>query len=297
MRSRLSLYMNDLSLEELLYLDEELDRHKEKYRKSYTILSVQSSEPVLKTNSASVLAKLSNEMRRFSGECAAVGGGTIIGYSPELTIMLFNEVEHAHATCNALFAGLAEFNGRGGDTSFQVNFKMGMATGQDTLAPGAPRSVRTSKLVKRANQCAYRSAPGVLILDEPTYQKWPAKVSAMRMAFDIDGLHSYRVTAAEAIDETERFDNTGFFAFLELLRKIGVSMIKYDLVHKDKLTAGGAGTTTELLLQAYNPATNRNQTYSETVATPSFEERMESMKRKISSMGMALVRQDLFASL
>lgn len=296
MRSRLSLFLHDLSLEELLYIEEETQRRKEKYRKMYTVLSVQASEPVMKANSGASLGALAKDMRRFVAEAAAVGGGTIIGYSPELIVIQHNEVEHASMTCAALFSGLAEFNGRGGESSYQVNLKLGIATGTDTLAPGSPRSVRLSSVVKRANQCGWRSSAGVLIIDEATFQRWPSKVSAMRMAFDVDGKQVYRVTAADSGDELDKYDNTQLITFLDLLRKIGVSMVKYDLVHQVSTAQPGAAGMTELLLQAYNPATNRNQTHTERVFTINYEERMESIKRRLSAMGMALVRQDLFAN-
>jgi hypothetical protein len=71
-------------------------------------------------------------------------------------------------------------------------------------------------------------------------------------------------------------------------------MVKYDLVHQS--SGPQSGSSTELMLQAYNPATGRNQSYTERVSTATFEDRMAGVKRKLSSMGMALVRHDLFAT-
>ena len=51
MRSRLSLYLNSLSLEEILYLEEEIDRRKDRYRQTFSVLSIQTDRRITQLNS------------------------------------------------------------------------------------------------------------------------------------------------------------------------------------------------------------------------------------------------------
>ncbi len=296
MRSRLSLYLNDLSLEEILYLEEELERRKEKYRKHYAVLSVQTDPPVLRAESALPLQQLTRDLRRYMGECAAVGAGTILTYSPEMSVLLFHSVENASRTCSALLSGLPELNGRAGHTSYRVNLKMGIAAGTDILAPGSPRCVRKSILVKRANQCAWRSAAGTVMMDENSYQEWPEKFSAVRVPVEIEGQHIYRAVPGTIGRDSDRYDNEALNTFLNKVCDAQLGTLKYGTERIDAKDIGSSWGTAvdslELRLEAYDPKTGRNLSYSERIAIADYSDRMETVKRLLSGVGLALVRHE-----
>ena len=297
MRSRLSLYLNDLSLEEILYLEEELDRRKEKHRKHYAVLSVQTDPPALRADSALPLAQLARDLRRYIGECAAVGGGTVLAYSPEVSVMLFHSVASADRTCSALLSGLPELNGRAGKMSYRLNLKLGLAAGTDTLAPGSPRCVRKSLLVKRANQYAWRSAAGTLVMDENSYQEWPAKFSAIRIPAEIDGQHVYRVVPGTLARDSDRYDNEALGKFINTVCSAGILILKYGMQRIDaadvKSNWGTGVEMLELKLEAYDSRSGKNLTYAERIATGDASDRMETVKRLLSNAGLALVREEL----
>ncbi|MBI5059431.1 hypothetical protein HZB60_06585 [candidate division KSB1 bacterium] len=300
MRSRLSLFMNSLTLEELMFLEEEIERHKQPYTRQYSVLSVHTDRPVLLQHPAVSLASLARDLRRLMTESAAVGGGTLLAFSPERCLMLFNEIEQTSRSCAALYAGLPEFNGRGESESYKIGLKLGVASGEDTLGPGAPRSVRSSATVRRANECAWRSANGVILMDEATSAKWPGRQASMRMAFDIDGQHIYRATPELIGSKADRFDNSALQEFVEMVSRSGCGTIKYDLRHLEadplRAASGGiAGAITDLTLQAFDPGESKNVNYSEKIAARDFSDRMESLKRVLSTHGLALIRYDLEA--
>ncbi len=297
MRSRLSLYLNDLSLEEILYLEEELDRRKEKYRQHYAVLSVQTDPPVLRSDTNLPLARLARDLRRYMGECGAVGGGTILAFTPEVCVMLFHSVESASQTCSALLAGLPELNGRGGTMSYRVGLKLGLASGTDTLSPGSARCVRKSMLVKRANQCAWRSASGTLLMDEHSYHEWPMKYSAVRVPTEIDGHHVYRVVPGLLSKESDQYDNEALNHFLETSRGAGVQVFKYgaNRVDTTQLNSNGWGKPVdmlELVLEGFDSRGGRSLRFTEKIAVSDFSCRMEAIKRHLSQAGLALMRQE-----
>lgn len=302
MRSRLTLYLNDLLLEEIMYLEEELDRRKEKYRKHYAVLSVQTDPPILRSESNLPLAQLARDLRRFMGESAAVGGGTVLTYSPEVCVILFHSIESASRTCSALISGLPEFNGKGGHQSYRVGLKMGLASGTDTLAPGSSRCVRKSSLVKRANQCSWRSAVGSLMMDENSYHEWPMKYSAVRVPAEIDGHHVYRAVPSTIGKESEQYDNEPLAKFLSTVSDVGIQMLKYstERVDTSAMTNSGWGKPVDMLeltLGAYDSKMGRNLSYSEKIATNDFSNRMEAIKQLLSQSGLALVRYEASATI
>jgi len=296
MRSRLSLYLNDLSLEEILYLEEELERRKEKYRKHYAVLSVQTDPPALRAESTLPLAQLARDLRRYMGECAAVGGGTTLAYSPEISVLLFHSVESASRTCSALLSGLPELNGRPAHTSYRINLKLGIAAGTDILAPGSPRCVRKSALVKRANQCAWRSAVGTVMLDENSYQEWPEKFAAVRVPVEIEGQHIYRAVPGIIGHESDRYDNEPLNKFLTSVCDAQLMVLKYGTERIEtkgvESNWGTAVDSLELRMEAYDPRNGKNLTYAERIAVTDFPDRMEAVKRLLSGAGLALVRHE-----
>jgi hypothetical protein len=295
MRSRLSLYLNDLTLEEILHLEEELDRRKEKYRRNYAVLSVQTDRPLMQLENILDLGRFAQDMRRYVSASAAVGGGTLLAYSPEVSVVLLNTVDGASRTCSALLSGLPELNGRYGKPTMRIGVKLGLASGTDTLAPGSPRCVRSSALVRRANQAAWRSSTNMLMMDENSYQEWPEKYSIAFVPIDIDGQHLYRAVPGMLGKQNANFDNESFMKFLRQVSDAGIPTLKYDM-ERVPGPENGAEETLRILFEVYDPKREKNLTFSETIQPGDFSDRIEVVKRMLSSMGLALVRHELSAT-
>jgi len=293
MRSRLSLYLNDLTLEEILYLEEELDRRKEKCRRNYAVLSVQADRAVLHTDHALDLGLFAREMRRLISGSAAAGGGTVLAYSPEVSVLLFNSVPGASRSCNALLSGLPEFNGRFGLLTMRIGVKLGLASGVDILSPGSLRCVRISPLVHRANQAAWRSTANVLLMDENSFQEWPDKFSVLSVPFSVDGQPMYRVIPGMLGRDSSRFDNEGLQRFLREVSAAGVSTLKYDMGTAE--TNDSKDEMLELVVEGYDMQAGKNLVLRERIKATEFPDRMDMVKRLLNSMNLALVRHDLNA--
>jgi hypothetical protein len=293
MRSRLSLLLNDLSLEEILFLEEELDRRKEKHRRNYAVLSVQTDRAVMRSENLQDLAAYAREMRRYISGSAAAGGGTLLAYSPEISVVLFNSVSAASRSCSALLTGLAEFNGAAGRHSMHVGVKMGLASGVDTLAPGSPRSVRASALVRRANQAAMRGATNTVHMDEHCYHEWPDKYAIMMMPFDIDGLHIYKAIPELLGAAGKKYDNGKLSDFLRKAAEAGLPTLKYDMERVDRDLGGDV---VELVLEGYDAKNSRNLVFRERISSADYADRTEVVKRMLGQMGLALVRHELSAT-
>jgi hypothetical protein len=300
MRTRLSLYLNSLSLEEMLYLEEEIDRRKDRYRETYAVLSVQTDRRVLQTGNRTNLGSMARDMRKYIADCTAQGGGMQLAYSPEVSVIMFTTVEGASRSCSALMCKLPELNGKCADGSYQINLKLGLAFGEDTLAPGSPRCVRTSLLVKRANQAAWRSSAGTLLMDEGSYEQWPEKHKAARMPIEIDGQPIYRAVPCMK-GNAETYDNEELNEFLARVSKSGITTLKYDLERHEVVGAAGANATkseaiADLHLEGYDFKANENLKYSERLSASGYADRLESIRRILSDMGLALVRFDTASS-
>ena len=292
MRSRLSLCLNDLTLDEILHLDEELDRRKEKYRRNYAVLSVQADRAVLHADNMLDLGLFAREMRRYISGGAAAGGGTLLAYSPEVSVLLFNAVQGANRTCNALLSGLPEFNGRFGRQTMRIGLKLGLASGVDTLAAGSLRCVRASALVRRANQAAWRSTSNSLLMDENSYQEWPDKFSTVQVPFDIDGQHVFRVIP-NTLGVSSKWDNEVLLRFLKQAIDAGITTLKYDMERAEDPVPGE--DSLQLVVEGYDAQRGRNLQIRERIKAEDFAERMDAVKRILSSMGLALVRHELTA--
>jgi hypothetical protein len=292
MRSRLSLFLNDLSLEEILFLEEELDRRKEKHRRNYAVLSVQTDRAVMRSENLQELGAFAREMRRYISGSAAAGGGTLLAYSPEVSVLLFNSVASASRACSALLSGLPEFNGAAGRQTMRIGVKMGLSSGVDTLAPGSPRSVRASALVRRANQAAWRGTTNTVLMDEHCYHEWPEKYSVALVPFDLDGLHMYKAVPELPTASGKKYDNEALLSFLQKAADAGVPTLKYDM---ERTTSDG-GELVELMLEGYEAHSNRNLSFREKIATMDYAERIEVVKRMLGQVGLALVRHELSAT-
>lgn len=300
MRSRVSIFLNDLMLDEILYLEEELDRRKSKFRRTYSVLAVQADRPVLRTEVLRELGGFAKNLRKYLSSSAASGGGVLLAYSPEVSILLFKTVSGASRTCASLFSELPEFNGRSETGTLRIGVKMGLATGVDTLAPGSPRSVRKSPLVRRANELAWRGTSNTLLLDENTYLEWPDKGALMLVPFDVDGQHTYRVLPELINLRQTQYDNAALLTFLRQITDGGIPTLKYDMIRIDD-GPGHSGTIDNdakmhLMFEAYFPARGENLSFREVIAVSDYAERMDAVKRILSSMGLALVRQELSVS-
>ncbi|RPH95413.1 hypothetical protein EHM69_04345 [candidate division KSB1 bacterium] len=295
MRDRVSLFFNDLSLEEILHLEEELDRCKEKYRRNYAVLSVQTDRPIMRTEHLLDLERFHRDMRRFISGSAATGGGSLLYFSPELSVVLFQSVAGASRACSALLSGLPELNGQYRQDTMRVGLKLGLASGTDTLAPGSPRSLRSSQLVRRANQAAWRGTPNNVIMDENSYHEWPEKLAVEPVPFDIEGQHSYRAIPGMLGKHHAHYDDEALMRFLRQVADAGIPTLKYDLERIDEVSDEGkqnAPSSVQIAFEAYDAEAQRNLQLKEKIAIADYGDRIEVVKRMMSTLGLALVRYE-----
>jgi hypothetical protein len=299
MRTRLALFFDDLVLEELLYLEEELDRRKEKYRRNYAVLAVQTDRPVLRIENLKDLERFHRDMRRFVSASAAVGGGTLLYFSPELSIILFTAVEGAGRTCSALLSGLPELHGQYSHPALRIGLKLGLASGHDLLAPGSPRSVRSSPLVKRASQSAWRGTAGTVLMDDNSYHEWPDKLSAEPLPFDLDGQRVYRAVPGTLGKVKTRYDDEALLKFLRKVADAGIPTLKYDLTRLERSTTSADlhPDSVCVAFQAYDPGSDSNLIFKEMIAVSDYGDRIEAVKRMVNSAGLALVRHEAAAGM
>jgi hypothetical protein len=299
MRSRLSLFFDDLALEELLFLEEELDRRKEKYRRNYAVLVVQSDRPIMRTENLLDLDQFHRDMRRFISANAAVGGGTLLYFSPEASIILFASVAGASRACSALLSGLPELHGQYRNPALRIGLKLGLTAGQDLLAPGSPRSVRSSQLVRRASQSAMRGTAGTVLIDEDSYHEWPDKLAVEPVPFDLDGQHIYRAVPGTLGQVKARYDDESLLNFLRQVAAASIPTLKYDLerIDRTELPGGAPADSVKVKFEAYDPGSSRNLIFTEIIAVSDYGDRIEAVKRMLNSMGLALVRHETSASM
>ncbi|MFH1010913.1 MAG: hypothetical protein V1784_06740 [bacterium] len=180
MRSRLPLYLDSLSLEEILFLESELARCKEKFRAQCCVLAMDfqidfaDSETVAAEAKLAVLSRLPKLFRRS----VAASGGVLLASHLGCALFLFGDVCGALRTVEHLLRGFAALESKG-NCRAGLHWRFGLATGEDCLAEESPRAVRSSVLVQRAVALAQRAAEGKILLDEETYRDWPpAEVSS-----------------------------------------------------------------------------------------------------------------------
>ncbi|MBU0507340.1 hypothetical protein KKH27_00695 [bacterium] len=293
MRSRLPIFLNTLTLEEILFLEQELERRKERYRRNYSVLAIQTDKPILQTPNLPDLTRFAQDARRYVTGSAAQGGGAVLTFSPEVSVVLFNTVTDAGRTSAALLSGLPELNGRYERLSLRFAVKMGLATGLDTLAPGSVRSIRRSALIPRASGLALRCAPNSLLMDENSYHEWPDKHSVVPAPFDAEGRAVYRVIPGIFSGSGGRYDNESLMTFLKQVAACEVTTLKYNMERLSSDESASPGV--RLVLEAYDSERKRNLAFKETINSQDFADRMEVVKRIVNSMGLAMVRFEQFA--
>jgi len=300
MRSRLPLFLNELTLEDILFLEDELSRRKEKHRRHYSVLVVQTDKAILRADNLNELVRFTRDARRYISGSSAVGGGAILAFSPEVSAALFTSVAKAASAASALLTALPELNGRYEQLSLRFGVKMGLATGVDTLSPGSPRSVRGSTLVARANRLAKRSATNALLMDQNSHNEWYDKQSAIITTFDADGETVYRVIPGLFRKEDARYDNESLVAYLKRVAGDELPTLKYSVerVARNVLEANPnlSGHVVQISLEAYNLTSNQNMTFKEIVPAADYAPRMDVVKRIVNSMGLAMVRYDMDAT-
>jgi len=175
MRSRLPLYLASLSLEEILFLESELARCKEKFRARCTVLAMDfevdfaDPETVGADPKSAVLSQLPKLFRRS----VSAGGGALLATHMGSALFLLGDVLGALRTVGHLLGGFSMLASKGNGQA-RVRWRFGLATGEDFLAEESPRSVRSSVLVQRAVALSERAAEGKILLDEETYRDWPS---------------------------------------------------------------------------------------------------------------------------
>ena len=294
---RLNLYLEHLSLDEVLFLEQELQRRKAKFRKEYSILAVQTEQRLLTAVDRATLGPIMREMRRHLSDSAATGGGIMLAYSPETSLLMFRDVEGASKSAAKLLSGLAEVNGRIGTESHRITLKLGLATGMDTVAAGSARSIRQSALVKRAGQCAWKCPAGSLLMDEQSAQKWTVRSEAIRLPIEVEGSAVYRVVPDSRASNTSDagYAQVGEFLSEAVQRKI--STLKYSLLREEgEASVNGAWskpvTRVVITLEYFDHETGRNANVSIRCALTEYADKVEQIRRMVSDRGLGLVKHE-----
>jgi len=290
MRSRLSIWLNELTLDEILHLEEEIRRRKERYRRNFAVLSLQTDRRILCSAHLAELHFLEREIRRFVSIGAAAGNGTMIAFSPASSVLLFNGVADASRSCKWLLGGVDDLNRRIVLHDMQVGFKLGVASGTDTLAADSFRCAESSVLVRRANQIAWRSTTNGLVMDEHSSQEWPDRYMLVPALFEIDGRPVYRLMSSEEMKGNDRWNHEGLMDFLRQTSNAGISVLHYHTIRADEGTVNSGGLL--LILEANDPGHGTSITLKQPIRAAELADRMDAVRRTLSSMGLALVRSE-----
>lgn len=297
MSSRLQLYLERLTLDEIFFLEQELGRRKLRFHGEFTVLAVQTEQRLLTTVRKEALVQISRELRRHFNECTAAGGGVLLAYSPDVTLLLFHKLKGAVVTANRLLTGLADVNGKLGNDGTRIALKLGLATGEDVLAAGSARCIRSSILVRRAGQCAWKSPPGTLFIDERTAQLWDPRHDPMRLPIEIDGVPIYRVVPGEERTKSPVADEERLIEFLDRALSRGISTLKYSLLREEAAeNSGGAWSTpvarAVITIEAFDSQTLKNVTYTTKCALGEYAEKVDRVRRLVSDRGLGLVKHE-----
>ncbi|MBK8128626.1 MAG: hypothetical protein IPK53_06655 [bacterium] len=296
MSTRIGLYLERLTLDDLLFLESELERRKEKYRRQHVVMAVQSEQRLLTTLKRDKLAIIAKEMRRYVHECAVAGNGVVLAFSPESSLMLFRDVKSAAATAARLLTTLADLNGRLKAETSSIALKLGMATGSDVLAAGSMRSVRQSVLVKRAGHCAWKAPAGSMLMDEHCAQQWEPRNEALRLPMEVDGITIYRANPAATNNTATGADDDRLIAYLDAVVSKGISTLKYFLLREDTVDDAEAWTQSNgravITLEGFDPSTMKNLSFTTRCPLNDYANKVDAIRRLISDRGLGLVKHE-----
>lgn len=183
MRSRLPLYLDSLSLEEIFFLEAELARYREKFRDCYTVLAAWAHADLAPIIGAGDETKLGGMtwLRKLYRLGAAAGGGALLVFHPETSLFLFRDVQGAARSVAHITEG---FSASGGNWSCRgsLPWRFGMATGEDFLAEDSPRALRKSAVAQQALDLVKRAVQATLLLDDLSYRQWPCPENCRQVA-------------------------------------------------------------------------------------------------------------------
>jgi len=297
MSSRLGLYLERLTLDDLLFLESELERRKDKYRRQHVVLVLQTEQRLMTSVPRDALNVLAKEMRRFVNDGAVAGNGVVMAYTPESSVVLFRDVRSASLSAIRLLTTLADLNGRLKQIGQNVGVKLGLASGDDILAAGSMRSVRKSAVVKRATQCAWKAPTGSLLMDENCAFRWEPRNEAMKLPLEIDGLTLYRTNPALASNSSSGEDEEKLVAYLDALVSKGISTLKYFLLReesRDEQSGQLAQITARavITLESFDPQTMRNVTFTTRCPLSEYTAKVDRVFRLVSERGLGLVKHE-----
>lgn len=297
MSSRIGLTLERLTLDDLLFLESELERRKEKYRRQHVVMAVQTEQRIMTTLNRERLQVIAKEMRRYVNECAVAGNGVVLAYAPDVSLVLFRDAKGASLTATRLLTGLADLNGKIGAGDNPLSLKLGLASGTDVLAAGSMRSLRQSALVKRAGQCAWKSPSGSLLMDEQCAQGWEPRGDAMRLPLEIDGLSVYRATPSVDASATPVADEDRLIEFLNSVAAKNISTLKYFVIREEGEAEAGSTWSKPvaravITLEGFDPTQMRNMSFTTRCAIFDYANKVDRIRRIVSDRGLGLVKHD-----
>ncbi|MCL4306578.1 hypothetical protein KJZ99_11765 [bacterium] len=297
MGRRLQLYLERLSLDELLFLETEIERRKAKFKREYSVLAIQTEQKLLTVMQRQTLGPIVRELRRHYNESAAAGGGLLLAFTPEVTVLLHRDVSGASVAATQLLTGLAEINGKISNESHRISLKLGLATGVDVLAAGSSRCVRGSSLVRRASQCAWKSPAGSMLIDERSSQLWEPRSAPVRIPIEIEGTPLYRVLPSEVRTSSVEVSDERLQEFLNQAISLGITTLKYGLLREDAGDSSNGAWSKPvaravITVEAYDANSEKNLTFQTRCALTEYANKVDHIRRMISNKGLGLVKHE-----
>lgn len=302
MSSRVSLYLERLLLDDLLFLEAELNLRKERFRREHVVMAIQTDQKILTSYRRDKIEQITKELRRYINESAVVGSGVLLAFSPDASLLLFRDVPSASKVASKLLTGLAELNGKLATVENRLSLKMGLACGNDVLAAGSMRSVRQSPIVKRASQCAWKAPAGVLLIDEISMQRWEPRHEPMRIPIDIDGMSVYKVLPIKGGASTPVVDEDHLTEFLTKIARKKISTLKYSLLREEAEADSNSAWSKPvaravITLEAFDPDTMRNISHVTKCALSDYAGHVDRIRRMVSDFGLGLVKHEEASSI
>ncbi len=302
MSSRISLYLERLLLDDLLFLEDELNRRKERFRREHVVMAIQSEQRLLTTYRRDKLEQITKELRRYINECAVAGSGVQLAFSPDVSLLLFRDVPGSANTASRLLTGLAELNGKLALGENRISLKMGLACGSDVLAAGSMRSVRQSVLVKRASQCAWKAPGGVLFIDENAMHRWQPRHEPMRIPIDIDGVSVYKVTPNKGEAASPVVDEDHLLDFLKMVARKKITTLKYSLLREEAEADSNSAWSKPvaravITLEAFDPDQMKNISHVTKCALSEYAGHVDRIRRLVGDLGLGLVKHEEASSI